>query len=153
MSTRLFSLTEANELIPVLEGAFRRMLQLRSELRATYAQLDKLGYAPTWETLRSPAEVPAHVRAAHGRFLALAMAMAQEFETVVNTGVQVKDPETGLCDFPSLRDQRIVLLCWRLGEREVSFWHEVDSGFAGRHSVDCAGLMHAASHRGPNGAA
>jgi hypothetical protein len=136
METRFFSVAEANALVPTLAASFQRMLQLRSELRSTYGELEKLGYSPTWETLRSPAEVPGHVRSSHGRFLALAMAMAEEFESVVERGVQVKDPETGLCDFPSLRDERVVLLCWRLGEAEVSFWHELDAGYSGRHGLD-----------------
>ena len=48
-------------------------------------------------------------------------------------GVQLKDFERGLVDFPSLRDGRVVLLCWQLGEGdELEFWHDVDAGFAGR---------------------
>jgi len=48
-------------------------------------------------------------------------------------GVQLKDFERGLIDFPSLRDGRIVLLCWQLGEGdELEFWHDIDAGFAGR---------------------
>lgn len=48
-------------------------------------------------------------------------------------GVQLKDFERGLVDFPSLRDGRIVLLCWQMGEGdELEWWHDVDAGFAGR---------------------
>ena len=48
-------------------------------------------------------------------------------------GVQLKDFERGLVDFPSLREGRIVLLCWQLGEGdELEWWHDVDAGFAGR---------------------
>src|SRR5215212_6723377 len=48
-------------------------------------------------------------------------------------GVQLKDFERGLVDFPSLRDGRVVLLCWQLGEGdELEFWHDIDAGFAGR---------------------
>jgi hypothetical protein len=48
-------------------------------------------------------------------------------------GVQLKDFERGLVDFPSLRDGRVVLLCWQLGEGdELEWWHDVDAGFAGR---------------------
>ena len=48
-------------------------------------------------------------------------------------GVQLKDFERGLIDFPSLRDGRIVLLCWQMGEGdELEWWHDVDAGFAGR---------------------
>lgn len=48
-------------------------------------------------------------------------------------GVQLKDFERGLVDFPSLREGRVVLLCWQLGEGdELEWWHDVDAGFAGR---------------------
>jgi hypothetical protein len=53
-----------------------------------------------------------------------------ELETL---GVQLKDFERGLVDFPSLREGRVVLLCWQLGEGdELEWWHDVDTGFAGR---------------------
>ena len=48
-------------------------------------------------------------------------------------GVQLKDFERGLVDFPSLREGRVVLLCWQMGEGdELEWWHDVDAGFAGR---------------------
>jgi len=51
-------------------------------------------------------------------------------------GVQLKDFERGLVDFPSLRDGRVVLLCWQLGEGdEIEWWHEVEDGFAGRRPL------------------
>ena len=135
MSERYFSVTEANDLVPVLGDLFRRMLQLRGELRRAYHALEQLGHEPNWDALQSPADVPEHVRPVHGRFLALAMALSQEFETLINTGVQVKDPETGRCDFPCLVDGRVVLLCWKLGEPKVDFWHETGDGFAGRQPM------------------
>ena len=51
-------------------------------------------------------------------------------------GVQVRDPDTGLLDFPSVRDGEMVLLCWRLGEPAVEWWHGLDGGFAGRRAID-----------------
>jgi hypothetical protein len=51
-------------------------------------------------------------------------------------GVQVKDLDKGLLDFPCLIDGRTVLLCWKLGEKEIGFWHSVEDGFAGRKPLD-----------------
>ena len=51
-------------------------------------------------------------------------------------GVQVKDLETGLLDFPCRVDDQVVLLCWRMGETAIEHWHTVDSGFQGRQPVD-----------------
>lgn len=50
-------------------------------------------------------------------------------------GVEPKNGLEGLVDFPSLMDDRVVYLCWRLGEPEVLFWHECDAGFAGRQPL------------------
>lgn len=51
-------------------------------------------------------------------------------------GVECKSMETGLLDFPAERDGRPVYLCWRLGERTVAHWHDLDAGFAGRQPID-----------------
>jgi hypothetical protein len=52
-----------------------------------------------------------------------------------NLGIEVKDIEAGLVDFYSLLEDRLVFLCWRLGEEQVGFWHEIDAGFAGRRPI------------------
>ena len=51
-------------------------------------------------------------------------------------GVELKDFERGLVDFPAVHNEREVLLCWHRGEQEVAFWHELDAGFGGRQSVE-----------------
>ena len=70
-------------------------------------------------------------------------AMVQDFERfdalihqILNTGVQIKDINIGLLDFPAIRNGREVYLCWKHGEDDIAFWHEVDAGFAGRQSID-----------------
>ena len=56
-----------------------------------------------------------------------------EMSELDSLGVQLKDFERGLVDFPSLRDGKVVLLCWQMGEGdELEWWHDVDAGFAGR---------------------
>src|SRR5207249_1745693 len=57
---------------------------------------------------------------------------AQELKDI---GVELKDYFTGLVDFPCRMDNREVYLCWRLGEAEVAYWHELEAGFAGRQRV------------------
>ena len=57
----------------------------------------------------------------------------EEMSELEALGVQLKDFDRGLVDFPSLRDGRVVLLCWQLGEGdELEWWHDMDAGFAGR---------------------
>jgi len=55
---------------------------------------------------------------------------------ILDTGAIVKDINTGLLDFPSIRDGHEVYLCWQLGEARIAYWHEIDDGFAGRQPLD-----------------
>ncbi len=64
-----------------------------------------------------------------------AAVLAGILEEIHELGVLVKDLDSGLVDFPSVRDGREVLLCWRLGEEEVAYWHGPEDGFAGRHPL------------------
>jgi hypothetical protein len=56
-------------------------------------------------------------------------------EEIHGLGAIVKDLDDGLVDFPWLRDGEEVLLCWRVGEDEIAFWHPVDEGFSGRRPL------------------
>ena len=64
----------------------------------------------------------------------------ERFDTLVHRikdlGVEIKDLTTGLLDFPAMRRGRVVYLCWKHGEGEIAFWHEVESGFAGRQPIE-----------------
>ena len=55
---------------------------------------------------------------------------------ILATGAQVKDINTGLLDFPALRNDHEVCLCWKYGEEKIAFWHEIEDGFAGRQGMD-----------------
>lgn len=66
-------------------------------------------------------------------------ALAEAHDTLAeidDVGVQVKDLEQGLLDFPCLLDGATVLLCWKLGEKEIGFWHTEEDGFEGRKPLD-----------------
>lgn len=78
---------------------------------------------------------PADLAAASAEVDALARRLARLVDEIGRHGAQVKDVDTGLIDFPALRGEETVLLCWRLGEGEVAFWHRVEDGFAGRRPL------------------
>lgn len=65
-------------------------------------------------------------------------------------GVEPKNPLEGLVDFPCQMDDRIVFLCWKLGEPEVLYWHEIEAGFAGRQPLTAETQPEGASDRTPN---
>jgi hypothetical protein len=54
---------------------------------------------------------------------------------LAEAGILLRDPETGLVDFPAERDGRVVFLCWRLGEDHIAWFHETDTGFSGREPI------------------
>ena len=61
--------------------------------------------------------------------------LARGIREIEVMGIELKDIDAGLIDFPALHRGRIVYLCWRLGEDEISFWHEISTGFAGRRPI------------------
>jgi len=62
-------------------------------------------------------------------------ALRAEIERLARENILLRDPETGLLDFPGERDGRRVWLCWRLGEERVAYWHELDTGYVGRQPL------------------
>jgi hypothetical protein len=58
-----------------------------------------------------------------------------DIEALAGRDILLRDPETGLIDFPGQRDGRRIFLCWRLGEDHVAHWHELESGFGGRRPL------------------
>ena len=74
--------------------------------------------------------------------------LSTTLELLASAGVQVKDPRTGLVDFPARRAGRSVLLCWKLGESTVEHWHELETGFAGRRPIDENGPWEPAGDKG-----
>ena len=119
---RLFTLEEANEMVAVLTASLERIraarqvvLQGATPIRDA-ARLNGGGERGRdyWEALRS---------------------LRAEVEAVTGRGVILRDPETGLVDFPSRKDGADVFLCWRLGEERVMFWHPPDTGFGGRQPL------------------
>ena len=124
MDERLFSIEEANALLPTL----RPLLERLQEVHGRLADRDLL------QRLRSAA-------AGNGGGVAAreVMATGDEFGRITaeleGLGVVVRDPASGLVDFPAERDGDPVYLCWRVGEDAVGHWHDRDSGFMGRQPL------------------
>jgi hypothetical protein len=78
---------------------------------------------------------PATLAAAAAEVESAARELARVIDEIVAQGAQVKDIDEGLIDFPALRGGETVLLCWKLGEEDIRYWHTVDDGFAGRREL------------------
>jgi hypothetical protein len=136
VNRRYFTLSEVNRMIPQLESRFRRMLQLHVQIRDIHARLTDLGYAPREEDFSlvpegAPFEVTQHL----AELRALIDALNADLETLHAEGCVVKDIGSGLVDWYAKKDGRDVFLCWKLGEKSVDWWHELETGFSGRRPV------------------
>ena len=126
---RLFTAEEANALLPEL-------VPILTDLRAKKGELDEARRALARLTPAMRANGHAiEAVALERRIRGLAAALTAGIRRITGQGVEIKDLDRGLIDFPSPREGRVVFLCWRLGEDRIAYWHEVDAGFAGRRPL------------------
>jgi hypothetical protein len=129
---RTFTPEEANALLPALRPLVERMVEAKQSLDRAQERADEVGtrIAGNGGGI-PPAELGALQEAVREQAETLAVALSE----IQELGVLVKDLDTGLVDFPSIRFGEEILLCWRLGEDEVAFFHGYDDGFAGRQPL------------------
>ncbi len=136
MENKYFTLEEANNMIPFLERSFQRMLQLHRHIQEIFARLERLGLAPQSEEFSlEPAEAPEDAIDDLYSLKVLIDELRKSLTEVVETGCVVKDLGQGLIDWYAVHQEREIFLCWKLGEKEVAFWHEIDKGYKERHPV------------------
>lgn len=140
---RYFDLETARQALPEV----RRLLG-----QAVQARRESAGSAEAMAGILSHIQLSAGLRLDVERAGALKrggaraeQAMRAAMLALREIGVQVKDLEVGLADFPTIYRGEEVLLCWRLGEPEILFWHGLEEGFRGRKAIDADFLAH---HRG-----
>lgn len=131
---KTFTLDEAQSLLPVLEALLRRAREGKEaaeKVESDLAELSRRIYlsgglkVDIATVARQKAEMDGHLQR-----------VRESIAEIDSIGVQVKDLDTGLLDFPFRLDDQVVLLCWRLGETSIEHWHTVESGFQGRQPVD-----------------
>jgi hypothetical protein len=133
---KYFTPSEANATLPLLRSILRDVTALAAELKERQERLGRVaaparGQKPSDAYQEELQEIQAEFERDRGR-------MQEYFEEIQRLGVELKDPYTGLVDFPSILDDHEVYLCWRLGEPAVAHWHELDAGFAGRRKLATA---------------
>ncbi len=129
---RYFTVAEANALLPLLRSILRDVTELARDLRERHERLARLEAAPRESLGEAYKEELQQIEA---EFEHDQERMREYEDELKNLGVELKDYYTGLVDFPCQMDGREVYLCWRLGEGEVAYWHELDAGFAGRRKL------------------
>ena len=134
MSDRTFTLNEAQSLLPTLESLIRAAVKGRNlveEFEADQQALHHLIFLNGGMFL----DVVSLARRKAERFKA-EQRVKDTIAEIDSIGVQVKDLNIGLLDFPCEVDGQIILLCWKLGEKSITHWHGVQEGFAGRKPID-----------------
>jgi hypothetical protein len=121
---KIFSVEEANALLP-------KVRDLLEQIQGAHTHL--ASYQNAAKEAAEGAEQGGGGMLNGVQYAAILMELTSLMSEIETLGVQLKDFTRGLVDFPSLRDGRVVLLCWQLDEGDsVEWWHDVDAGFAGR---------------------
>ncbi|CAN5221008.1 DUF2203 domain-containing protein [soil metagenome] len=122
---RLFTVEEANSLLPKLQELLLDVGRHRDELREKAPHMEPILRA-------SATNGGGKIGSEYG---VEAYNLYSTIERIREEGVVLKDLEMGLLDFPHERDGRVVFLCWHPPEERVAFWHEIDAGYAGREPL------------------
>jgi hypothetical protein len=131
---KTFTLDEAQTLLPVLKSLLKRCMDGKQLVQLVEKEFQDLGH----KIILSGGllvNIPAMAR----RRAELDKAVQDAKDAIAEIGaigVQVKDLDIGLLDFPCMVDDEIVLLCWRYGEEKIEFWHGLEEGFRGRKPID-----------------
>ena len=129
MAPRYFTLEEANQAVAELRPVVEQMVEHRK--RFLEAQVRR-GALTEQAGSNGGDLTPADFAEVETELEEEATSLAVCIERIQSAGAQVKDLDEGLLDFPALREGEEILLCWRLGEDEIEFWHGAEEGFAGR---------------------
>ena len=134
MKITLFSVEEANRVLPAVRPALELLVKTKREHDRVQRQITVLtlalsGASPNNPDARGMSELVERRRQ-------LGEKIQRGMETIQARGCVVKDLERGLIDFYSVAGDRLIFLCWQLGEPEVSHWHTLESGFSGRQPLN-----------------
>ncbi len=134
MPNRSFTLQEAQGLLRILESLLRTAIDGKKLIEEVDAEMQEVAHRVFLNggTLLNIIHL-AHRKAQREKAIQRAKDAVAEIHA---TGVQVKDLDIGLLDFPCIVDRETVLLCWKLGEKKITHWHGTTEGFAGRKPID-----------------
>ncbi len=123
-TTRLFEPDEAESMLPLLRSIIKGMLDDDAERKELAERLEALD-----------SDDP-QARALGREIASLTEKLLEAVAEIEELGAEFKDLETGLVDFPTVKDGEIVYLCWKYGEERIAHWHAVDAGYAGRRPLE-----------------
>jgi hypothetical protein len=132
--SKTFTLGEAQTLLPVVEALLKRAQEAQLRAAQSEYEMQQLSHRIFLSGgMHVDVSAAARRRAEREKAVQEAKDTLTEIDSI---GVQVKDLQEGLLDFPYVMDGRTVLLCWKLGETAITHWHAEDEGFAERKPLD-----------------
>ena len=131
---KTFTLDQAHRLLPVLKSLLKRSMEGKQLIEQVEKELQDVRHRILLSGGLS-VDVPAlaHRRAQRDKAL---QEVKDSIAEISSIGVQVKDLDIGLLDFPCALEDEVVLLCWRYGEEKIQYWHGLEEGFKGRKPID-----------------
>ncbi|SRR6266567_642481 len=127
-----FTRAEAEALLPEITVVLHKIQESHSNVQALEAELEELRV----QALGNGHHLHERIVRLQRNVITYVQELRDALEELQTFGCELKDPETGLIDFLSLRDGQEVYLCWKLGEERIEFWHYLHTGFAGRQPLD-----------------
>jgi hypothetical protein len=127
-----FTRAEAEALLPEITVVLHKIQESHSNVQALEAELEELRV----QALGNGHHLHERIIRLQRNVVTYVQELRDALKELQTLGCELKDPETGLIDFLSLRDGQEVYLCWKLGEERIEFWHYLHTGFAGRQPLD-----------------
>lgn len=131
---RTFTLEEAQILLPVLQSLLERAIKGKEEVQEFEEQFERFS-SRIFLNGGTLVDIPAYQARKRERERAL-QRIKDAIAEIDSIGVQVKDIDIGLLDFPCNVEGEIILLCWKMGEDKITHWHGLEEGFQGRKPID-----------------
>jgi hypothetical protein len=134
----VFSLAEANRAVIELRPELERLARAKQEYDRTQGRIEVLAVALAGASQENPDRAELH--ALQDRRTQLGHEIAEGMQQIQRRGCVVKDLDRGLIDFYAISGDRLIFLCWQLGEREITHWHSLEGGFSARQPLDPSDL-------------
>ena len=131
---KIFSVEEANSLIPFLETAVGSLAAMARDIASLHAEVSVLAAIESSGATSKNLDVQV-LREKEARCARMLEELRTALHEIASRGCILRDLDLGLVDFYTMARDRVVCLCWRLGEPRVAHWHTTDEGFSGRRPL------------------
>ena len=132
---KYFTVEEANRTLPLVSAIVRDIVDLYNDVHERRERLARVRHRPGSSQSDESTPYNEELEQIEREFDKDIARLKSFTDELLRLGVELKDPVSGLIDYYSKMDGRDVYLCWKLGEEEVAYWHELDAGFSGRQSL------------------